>query len=59
MPKVDLSIIGKKSEPLVFEYTWNRWVMVSYSHHSCSLVQKIFPDRVKDLNHHCVFEYFG
>lgn len=27
MPKVDLSIIGKKSDPLVFEYTWKDVVL--------------------------------
>ena len=35
------------------------WTSVGFIHHSRSLVQEIFPDRVKDLNHHCVFEYFG
>ena len=29
MLKVDLSIIGKKSEPLVFEYTWKDVVLTN------------------------------
>ncbi len=31
MPKVDLSVIGKKNDPVVFEYTWKDVVQYALS----------------------------
>ena len=37
----------------------NLLCLFSVKENARSLVQEIFPDRVKDFNHHSVFEYFG
>ncbi len=53
MPKVDLSIIGKKSDPLVFEYTWKDVVLyalgVGASTEELAFVYENTPDGLKVL----------
>jgi acyl dehydratase len=69
MPKVDLSVIGKKSEPVVFEYTWKDVVLyalgVGASADELSFVYEKAPGGLKVLPSFCVvpairaFPYIG
>ena len=69
MGKVDLSVIGNKSEPVVFEYTWRDVVLyalgVGATAQDLSLVYENAPGGLKVLPSFCVvpavraFPYFG
>ena len=69
MPKVDLSVIGTRTEPVVFEYTWKDVVLyalgVGASEKDLSLVYENAPGGLKVLPSFCVvpairaFPYFG
>ena len=69
MGKVDLSVIGNKSEPIVFEYTWRDVVLyalgVGATAEDLSLVYENAPGGLKVLPSFCVvpavraFPYFG
>jgi len=62
MPKVDLSIIGRKSEPLVFEYTWKDVVLyalgVGASADELSFVYENTSGGLKVLPSFCVVPAF-
>ena len=69
MGKVDLSVIGAKTEPVVFEYTWRDIVLyalgVGATSEELSLVYENAPGGLKVLPSFCVvpavraFPYFG
>ena len=69
MPKVDLSVIGKKNDPVVFEYTWKDVVLYALSigatERELSLVYEHAPGGLKVLPGYCVilagkaFPYVG
>ena len=58
MPKVDLNVIGKKTEPVVFEYTWRDVVLyalgVGATAEELSLVYENAPGGLKVLPSFCV-----
>ena len=58
MPTVDLSVIGKKTEPVVFEYTWRDVVLyalgVGATAEELSLVYEHAPGGLKVLPSFCV-----
>ena len=58
MPTVDLSIIGKKTEPVIFEYTWRDVVLyalgVGATAEELSLVYEHAPGGLKVLPSFCV-----
>ncbi len=58
MPKIDLSIIGRKSEPKTFEYTWKDVVLyalaVGVSAEELDLVYENAPGGLKVLPSFCV-----
>jgi acyl dehydratase len=69
MPRVDLSVIGKKNDPVEFEYTWKDVVMYALSvgatEQELSLVYEHAPGGLKVLPAYCVvmamkaFPYVG
>ncbi len=69
MGKVDLTVIGKKTEPIIFEYTWRDVVLyalgVGATAEELSLVYENAPGGLKVLPSFCVvpavraFPYFG
>ena len=58
MPKVDLSVIGKKNAPVEFEYTWKDVVLYALSvgatEKEFSLVYEHVPEGLKVLPSYCV-----
>ena len=58
MPKVDLSVIGKKTPPIVFEYTWRDVILyalgVGATAEELSLVYENAPGGLKVLPSFCV-----
>ncbi len=58
MPKVDLSVIGTRTEPVVFEYTWKDVVLynigVGASEKDLALVYENAPGGLKVLPSFCV-----
>ncbi|CAB1059747.1 hypothetical protein D1BOALGB6SA_4512 [Olavius sp. associated proteobacterium Delta 1] len=58
MPTIDLSVIGKKTEPVVFEYTWRDVVLyalgVGATAEELSLVYEDAPGGLKVLPSFCV-----
>jgi acyl dehydratase len=69
MPKVDLSVIGKKNDPVEFEYSWKDVVLYALSvgatEEEFSFVYEFAPDGLKVLPSFCVipalkaFPYVG
>lgn len=53
MPKIDLSMIGKKNDPVVFEYTWKNVVLyvlsIGETERELSLVYEHAPGGLKVL----------